>query len=97
VLAVGPGGDLLALGEKPGATATLNPQRQQWLWAWDPAIQKWRAGMAAPDAAALVGITWADGPAGGPYAKVSGAYLWLTGDNHGQQALTWTFIPTAQG
>ncbi len=96
-LAVGPGDDLLALGEKPGATATLNPQRQQWLWAWDPAIQTWRAGMAAPDAAALAGITWAHGPAGGPYAKVSGAYLWLTGGDHGQQALYWTFIPTAQG
>ncbi len=96
-LAVGPGGDLLALGEKPGAVATLNPQRELWLWAWDPAAQKWRAGAQAPDAASLVGLTWANGPAGGPYAKAPGAYLWLTGESDGQQTLYWTFIPNAQG
>lgn len=93
-LTVGPGGDLLALGEKPGAVATLNPQREEWLWAWDPALQTWRAGVQAPGAAALVGLTWANGPADSPYTKAAGAYLWLTGDNNGQRALYWTFIPT---
>ncbi len=95
-LAVGSGGDLLALGQKPGTIATLNSQREEWLWAWDPAIQKWRVGARAPGAAELTGLTWARGPAGGLYAKADGAYLWLTGDNNGQRALYWTFIPTKQ-
>lgn len=95
-LAVGPGGDLLALGERPGSVATLNPQPHQWLWAWDPTAQVWRAGLEAPDGATLAGVTWASGPANGPYARSTGAYLWLSSDQDGKPALAWTFIPTAQ-
>lgn len=96
-LAVGPGGDLLALGQKPGTVATLNLQRELWLWAWDPGAHQWRVGAKAPDGAALVGITWAGGPEDGPYAHVAGAYLWLAGVVSGQQALFSTFIPGQQG
>jgi hypothetical protein len=87
-LDVGPGGSLLALGERPGAVATRDPQASLWLWVWDPAERVWRAGAQAPDDAALAGLTWADG--------TSGAYLWLTGLNHGYPSLYWSFIPTTQ-
>ena len=95
-LAVGPGGDLLALGQRPGTAATLNPQPHQWLWAWDPAARLWRDGLEAPDGAALAGVTWANGPASSRYARSPGAYLWLTSDRDGQSSLSWTFIPAAQ-
>ena len=95
-LAVGPGGSLLALGEKPGALATLNPQQELWLWAWDPAAHTWRAGERAPGGASLAGLTWASGPAGGPYAKTAGVYLWLTSEHNRQRALYRAFISTAQ-
>ncbi|HEX9035475.1 MAG TPA: hypothetical protein VF808_00625 [Ktedonobacterales bacterium] len=95
-LAVGPLGDLLALGERPGAVATINFQPRQWLWAWDPALGGWRVGPEAPRGSALAGVTWASGPANTRYAKAAGMYLWLTGRVGGQFTLVWAFIPTAQ-
>lgn len=88
-LTVGPGGMLLALGQKPGTVATLAPQRALWLWAWDPGIQRWRVGTRAPAGATLAGISWKNGP----YAAPSGAYLWVTTSQAGEPALSWTFIP----
>jgi hypothetical protein len=49
-LAVGPGGDLLVLGQKPGAAASFNPQPRLWLWAWDPVAGAWRMADGAVEA-----------------------------------------------
>lgn len=95
-LGVAPSNMLLALGVDPHTSVTGRVDaRDLWLWAWNPTAGEWRLGQAAPPDARLIGFTWSAGPVGSAYEQAYGAYLWLSGDSGGHQALYSAFIPVS--